>query len=312
MVLALMHLEVTMKANYKENGNASKDGIYRIINLINGRVYFGSCKSFKRRFLGHRNSLENNKHSNKFLQNDFNKCGSDAFIFEVLEVTTGTKEERLKREQFYIDQYYDSQQQCYNLRKDACDTREGRSANDPINPLTDLRCQPHDETHKQKIGEANKEAWQDESLRAQASIDANKRWKTEEYPEYQLTNITTGETVLINSSLREWCISRNLNYKAIHLLVKGKVKISNGWYMGTEKPVYVDRAGEKRKPMSIEQRNAKSNGKYEGKKLVNDSGEILVVEKNVKEQCRLLNLHYTTFLKVLNGSCGSVGGWKTF
>lgn len=294
----------------KLGGFANEGGIYKISNKQNNRIYIGSTSCFKKRFKKHKNDLEMNRHANTFLQNDFNKCGTNAFLIEVIEVIKGEKENRLKREQFFVDQFYDDRKQCYNLRKDVCNTRESQKNINPANRENDLRCQPHDEIHKQKISEANKEAWQDESLREQASIDANKRWKDAEYPKYQLTNEETLETIIINSSFREWCLERGLNYKAMNLLVNGKVKTSQGYFLGTEKPVYVDRTGEKRKPLTLEQRNAKSNGKFEGRKLINDKGEILLVERNVKEQCRMLNLHYTTFLKVLKGDCGSIGGWK--
>ncbi len=294
----------------KLSGFANEGGIYKITNKQNNRIYIGSTSCFKKRFKKHKNDLEMNRHTNMFLQNDFNKCGTSAFLIEILEVIKGTKEDRLKKEQFYIDQFYDGRKQCYNLRKDVYDTRESQKNINPTDRENDGRCQPHDETHKQKISEANKEAWQDESLRAKASIDANKRWKDAEYPKYQLTHEETGETFIINSSLREWCLERGLNYKAMNLLVNGKVKISQGYYLGTTAPIYIDRKGEKRKPLSRKQRDAKASGKFEGIKLGNEKGEILVVERNVKEQCRVLNLHYTTFLKVLNGNCGSISGWK--
>jgi hypothetical protein len=93
-------------------------------------------------------------------------------------------------------------------------------------------------------------------------------------------------------------------------MVRGKIKSSQGYYLGLIEPEYFVRKGEKRKPLSLEHRDKIAKGKFIGRKLVNDNGEILVVENNVKEQCRKLNLHYTTFLKVLNGKCKSIGGWR--
>jgi group I intron endonuclease len=294
----------------KLDGCLFNKGIYKITNKQNNRIYIGSTSCFKKRFNTHRNDLKMNRHGNNFLQNDFNKYGTDVFLIEIIEVVETTKEDRLQREQFYLDQFFDSQKQCYNLRKDVFNTRESQKNINPIDRKNDLRCLPHDELHKQKISSANKKSWKDVKLREQASENSNRRWKDNEYQKYQLTNKSTGETVLINCSLRRWCLSRGLSYKAMHLLVKGKVKSSQGWFFGTDKPVYINRKGEKRKLLTLEQRTAKSNGKFEGRKLINGKGEILLVEKNIREQCRTLNLHYRTFLKVLNENCGSIGGWR--
>ena len=85
---------------YKYEGYSFKSGIYKIINKFNGRIYIGSAKRFIERWKSHTSSLRTQKHSNKFLQADFNKCGEDAFVFEVVEVTDGKTKEvagRLKK-----------------------------------------------------------------------------------------------------------------------------------------------------------------------------------------------------------------------
>lgn len=99
------------------NGNSQRSGVYRLLNRLNGRFYIGSAKEFKRRWRQHAKQLARNKHSNAFLQADFNKCGEEAFVFEVLKVVEGPQELRLAEEQVYIDQLYDNQQQCYNLTR---------------------------------------------------------------------------------------------------------------------------------------------------------------------------------------------------
>lgn len=101
---------------YKYDGHSLKSGIYKITNRLNGRIYIGSAKEFKVRWKSHTSSLRKQRHSNKFLQADFNKCGEEAFVFEVIEVTEGkTKEERLLLEETYIQQYYDKGKACYNI-----------------------------------------------------------------------------------------------------------------------------------------------------------------------------------------------------
>ena len=102
-----------------------KSGIYTLTNKLNGRIYIGSAKRFKDRWQSHRYCLKTNKHSNCFLQADYNKCGPGAFLFKIVELTDDkSKEERLLIEEKWIEQYYDSGDKCYNLCKGAF-SREG-------------------------------------------------------------------------------------------------------------------------------------------------------------------------------------------
>ena len=60
-------------------------GIYKIENLINGKCYVGSAKSFERRKRQHFKDMENNKHGNIKLQNSVNKHGVENFVFVIIE-----------------------------------------------------------------------------------------------------------------------------------------------------------------------------------------------------------------------------------
>jgi group I intron endonuclease len=289
---------------------ANMAGVYKIVNLLNGRIYIGSTYRFKSRAHGHKTKLGFNQHENQFLQHDFNKCGTDAFLFEVLEVINGNKEARTDREQYFIDQFYDNQKNCYNLVPYAVDNRGGTHNKEEVDPSTDKRCQPHTTEHKNKISITGKETWQDPVLKEQASRFANKRWSNTEFQQYTFTNSITGETITTDCCLRQWCQERHYSYTAFNQLVHGKIKSSAGWYVGVIPPTYIDRKGEKHKPLSQEHRNKIANNKYTGIVLVNDKGEELVIACNVKEQAAQLNISYTTLLKVLKGICKSVNGWK--
>lgn len=98
--------------------HANKSGVYKIYNKLNGRIYIGSAKTFKTRISDHIKSLRANKHSNKFLQADFNKCGEEAFAFEILEIIEGDKKSRTRREKELIEKYWDRCKDCYNIQKD--------------------------------------------------------------------------------------------------------------------------------------------------------------------------------------------------
>jgi group I intron endonuclease len=151
-----------MQFNYE--GHSLKSGIYKIINNSNNRIYIGSAKRFKERWQSHARHLRASKHSNKYLQNDFNKCGEEVFEFHVLELTEGTQEERRVREQFWIDQFHDKQEQCYNHRKDAL-VMESSS-------IEELR-----KTQSQRI----KELWQDPKYRATHEQKIREFTQTNEY-----------------------------------------------------------------------------------------------------------------------------------
>ena len=66
-----------------------KIGIYRIVNKVNGKMYYGStCKTFAVRRCHHIFKLRNNCHRNKHLQNAWNKYGESAFLFEWVQDTS--------------------------------------------------------------------------------------------------------------------------------------------------------------------------------------------------------------------------------
>jgi group I intron endonuclease len=76
-------------------------GIYIIINKIDDKRYIGSSINLSRRKNSHFRLLRNNKHSNKHLQNAYNKYGEDHFIWNIIEECD--KKDCIKREQFWLD-----------------------------------------------------------------------------------------------------------------------------------------------------------------------------------------------------------------
>lgn len=84
----------------------SNCGIYKITNVLDGKVYVGSSVDLKDREHNHFYNLNKGTHSNKYLQNAFNRHGRDNFIFEVLEYLERGKDKLkeiiLDRENHYI------------------------------------------------------------------------------------------------------------------------------------------------------------------------------------------------------------------
>lgn len=85
-------------------------GIYKIINLHNGKVYIGQSINLTHRLTEHRLKLSKGIHSNKYLQNAWNKYGEQNFKFEIIEICLET--ELTERENFWINYYggYESKQ----------------------------------------------------------------------------------------------------------------------------------------------------------------------------------------------------------
>lgn len=138
---------------FNYNGLSKSSGIYVIFNNHNWRIYVGSTKQFFKRWVdGHYKSLQGDRHSNKFLQSDFNKCrqelGHDNFLeFHIIQdMPKSTREERLLVEDKWIKVHFDHGKQCYNLT-DRAISREG------------LELKNSKQT-KQKQSEASKKNWQ--------------------------------------------------------------------------------------------------------------------------------------------------------
>ena len=115
--------------------------IYRITNMITNDYYIGSAESFERRKWHHTYDLRRGAHKNPRMQAAWNKYGSEAFVFEVLEeIPDG-------RATFDVENTYlmkcVGQPDCYNVNVDAYVPRLGI---------------PHREDSKQKISAAVQQA----------------------------------------------------------------------------------------------------------------------------------------------------------
>jgi len=90
-----------MKKLFKEclhKNLSNKSGIYII--KCNEHTYIGSSCNLYYRLKRHVSDLNNLKHSNKFLQNLYNKYGSDIIIFDIIEYCS--IETLIIRETYYI------------------------------------------------------------------------------------------------------------------------------------------------------------------------------------------------------------------
>ena len=104
-------------------------GIYRIVNLVNGKAYIGQTKEkFQRRYWLHRWELRKGKHDNKHLQRAWDKYGEENFVFEIVEVLP--LEEIDDREKYWIDWQRKQEEGCYSIQ----DGGQPENLNDYISP----------------------------------------------------------------------------------------------------------------------------------------------------------------------------------
>jgi group I intron endonuclease len=119
-----------------------KTGVYKIVNKVNGRVYYGSAQeSFNKRWSKHQRELLGNIHHCYHLQDDYDIYGPSVFdYFIILECDV---RDCLMYEQMYIDAYWDGGDRCYNIAMDATSPMKGRTYQ-------------HTEEAKKAIGNNNK------------------------------------------------------------------------------------------------------------------------------------------------------------
>lgn len=77
-------------------------GIYKFTNKVNQKIYIGSAKNLRKRFVQHRSLLRTNNHHSKHFQSAYNKYGESCFIYEVIE-NIQDESQLLVKEQYYLD-----------------------------------------------------------------------------------------------------------------------------------------------------------------------------------------------------------------
>lgn len=116
-----------------------KSGVYKIVNLIDNKMYIGSSNNITQRLSTHKKALVLGKHKNPKLQRAWNKYGAQQFKFEdIFECADCLL---LTMEQLYIDAMWG--ESCYNLNKVA--------GKPPSN-----KGKKFSEEHKQRIRESRK------------------------------------------------------------------------------------------------------------------------------------------------------------
>ena len=138
-----------------------RSGIYRIVNIKDGKCYVGSTSNFAKRFSAHRWLLKGGKHECDRLRHAYAKHGFEVFKFEILERVPDFAM-LLIREQYWIDHYgsFDPKNG-YNICAIA-GTRRGVPQPESSREASRQRFlgKPKSADHKAKISAASVERWQ--------------------------------------------------------------------------------------------------------------------------------------------------------
>lgn len=311
---------------YKYEGHSLKSGIYKITNKLNGRIYVGSAKEFKRRWKQHTSSLRNQRHQNKFLQADFNKCGEEAFVFEVLEITEGkTKEERLLIEENYLKEYYDFGEKCYNLRVNATSS-EGHEFKNP-------------EETRRRMSESHKRRFENNpELRKQRSEESKIKWQDPVYVEKlrptieKIAGWNKGMKMPEMSGENHPNYGKHMSEESINKMresLKDRIPWNKGVYGYTSVPCSEEKKEKIRKAnmgktLSDEvkakisvSRKGKNAGKnstsakvYEGFQLLSPDGTIYTRIECLTDFANEHGLNMKCLWKLLKGKTPSTRGWR--
>lgn len=88
--------------NIKISDIPIKSGIYKFTNLSTQKIYIGSAKNLRKRFINHINALKTKTHHSLHFQHAWDKYGEDDFIYEIIEFVDDLNN-LLNREQYYLN-----------------------------------------------------------------------------------------------------------------------------------------------------------------------------------------------------------------
>jgi len=186
-------------------------GIYRIVNILNGKLYIGSSKNCDERFYKHTWKLKSGIHENFHLQNAWIKYGQENFKFELIDECD--VKDLLTREHDYLSMAKTGQDMYYNPNYSAiCPPNpSGRKFSDATKlKLSILRKgknnprfgKTHSITTKQKMSEV----------------------RSKEYVLLSPTN-----QVIFIKNMSKFCEEHGLNEGGMHGVCKGRYIHYKGW-----------------------------------------------------------------------------------
>lgn len=266
-------------------------GIYKIENLVNGRVYIGSAINARTRWNYHLYRLRKGTHHNQFLLADYRKCGEEAFSFSV--VVECSKDTLLAEEQKLIDQYYDDQKMCYNLRKVA-ESNMGYKASEETKRKMSASSKgrlPSPQTIKASKEFHTGHSWEEKYGKEKADIMKEKRSQ-----DCKQMMAEEGFDAISNRSKAAWQCE---GYK------EKMIKIHKERFLAGETPPFL---GKKHSQESLDLMSlSHSKGQVE---QINLNNEVLAIFNSCEDAGRKTGIHAGNIGRVCKGTRKTAGGFK--
>ena len=201
-------------------------GIYKIINVINNKIYIGSSKNIYCRKQQHIKCLNLNIHHNKHLQYSWNKYGKNVFKFVTIECCP--LENLEIREQFWMDFYkcydrkfgYNNDIKAFNREKSDETKEKLKIANTG---------KLHSLESRNKIRIFNLGRKMSTKTKLKMSVNNSRYWLNKKFPKETLKKLSISQTGKHN---------KDKNSAFDHKIYTFKHKISGEVFIGTRYDFY--------------------------------------------------------------------------
>lgn len=288
--------------NLIEKDCYNKSGIYKIVNIVNNKIYIGSAYNLYSRFRIHKSMLLNDKHDNDHLQKSYNKYGSINFTFELIEIVYNI-DEIYEIEKKYIEKFYGTN--CYNMNTETKFSEQVSKWNESrkkefslISPDGELRTFKGYTDASREIGISSDGI----RLVVIGKSKSHKGWRLPENKDYDYKNFRKvknkgaklhnikllspdGEIIGPIYNIDEFSRKHNINSSMISNIIAKRTRYCNGWslYEGSiEKPI-------------------SKNAKIYHVNLTSPDGELIYIIENLTKFCKERELNISCIRALLNG-----------
>ncbi len=258
--------------------------IYKIENVINGKVYIGSTdRDFRFRKAEHYHQLRRSKHHSIYLQNAWNKYGEENFIFAIVQFTENPDHTH-QMELYWVDHYVTTKglDFIYNTKP-----KEKSHYGKPSAYI-------YTAAIREKMSIAAKRRLQDpenkKKLMEAAEKGRNAR-KRKPKPEKNIKNyvfISPSGVTYTTNNITQFSKEHLLNPQCMIKLSAGKLKTYKGW----------------------KEANPFGKGKKQFGPFISPVGIIYEVVGMLKDFCITHDLHLSTMVAVNKGKIKNHRGWS--
>lgn len=206
-------------------------GIYKIENLINGKVYFGQTIDYEKRKTEHIRALNGGYHRNRYLQSAWKKYGAEAFSFSLVESCVEQDLDSLEVK--YILDNASVAPNGYNLTsggegarglKWSEESREKVSLSRKGKPRHPRKDERQSEVAKAKMSASMKAKWQDETYRSRQQ----KSHMGKSFSQETKDKMSKAHKGCVQSNARKvLCVETGIIYPSVNKIDLGR-KINTG------------------------------------------------------------------------------------